>query len=73
MDPLRVKFRESVLEKLRDNFSLDKRFYVVEAPTGFGKTLTNLLVASYIQEKTYEERGFVPKIIYSLPFTSNEA
>jgi len=70
MDPLRVKFRESVLEKLRDNFSLDKRFYVVEAPTGFGKTLTNLLVASYIQEKTYEERGFVPKIIYSLPFTS---
>jgi len=70
INSLRVRFRKSVLEKLRDNFSPERKFYVIEAPTGFGKTLTNLLVASYIQEKVYEERGFVPRIIYSLPFTS---
>lgn len=40
------------------------------APTGSGKTLTALGCALRLRERVYEEEGYLPRIIYALPFVN---
>ncbi len=47
-----------------------KHFYVLDAPTGIGKTLTSLSFALKLREKVQKEKGYIPRIIYAMPFLS---
>lgn len=40
------------------------------APTGSGKTLTALGCALRLRERIYEEHGYLPRIVYALPFVN---
>ncbi|MFW6129838.1 MAG: CRISPR-associated helicase Cas3' [Atribacterota bacterium] len=44
--------------------------YSINLPTGMGKTLTAFSFALKLREKIRQVKGYYPKIIYSLPFTS---
>lgn len=48
----------------------DAPFYSITLPTGLGKTLTAFNAAFTLQNLIAERKGYVPKIIYCLPFTS---
>lgn len=53
------------------NLNLENdRILSINLPTGVGKTLTSFSFALNLQDKVQKERGFNPKIIYSLPFLS---
>lgn len=49
---------------------LEKKIYSINLPTGSGKTLTALKASLLLRERLKDEKGFTPKIIYILPFTS---
>src|SRR5579884_255822 len=67
IDTLREKAFEEVLQK---EINLDERIYSINLPTGLGKTLTSLAFALKLRERVKEEKGYNPRIIYSLPFLS---
>lgn len=48
----------------------NERIFSINLPTGIGKTLTGLSFALTLREKVKDEFGFIPRIIYSLPFLS---
>ena len=48
----------------------DDKILSLNVPTGTGKTLTALSFGLKLRERLKEERGFCPRIIYSLPFLS---
>jgi len=48
----------------------DDRIFAIELPTGFGKTLTAFSFALRLRSIIERKMGFVPRIIYSLPFLS---
>ncbi|MBC7081360.1 MAG: CRISPR-associated endonuclease Cas3'' [Thermoplasmatales archaeon] len=66
------RVREKAYREVQDSInSLDikkERILSINLPTGFGKTLTGLSFALKLREKIEEEFGFIPRIIYSLPF-----
>jgi CRISPR-associated endonuclease/helicase Cas3 len=53
-----------------NNLDLNQKIYSINVPTGTGKTLTSLSFALKLKDKISKERGFNPRIIYCLPFTS---
>ncbi|WML28948.1 CRISPR-associated helicase Cas3' [Neobacillus sp. OS1-32] len=63
---------DTVMRKIheqRPNF--DKHsLYTLTSPTGSGKTLLSLSVACKWRNWIKEEKGYTPRIIYALPFTS---
>lgn len=64
---------ESYLEAVNslNNFDISKeRILSLNLPTGCGKTLTGLSFGLKLRKKIEGELGFVPRIIYSLPFLS---
>jgi len=48
----------------------DDKILSLNVPTGTGKTLTALSFGLKLRERLKEERGFCPRIVYSLPFLS---
>ncbi len=68
---LRRKFFETCTKRMKEALKGElKKFYVVNAPTGIGKTLANIAISLMLGEKIEEEYGKFPKIVYALPFTS---
>ncbi len=49
---------------------LKSKIFSITLPTGAGKTLTGLSFALNLRERIRNEFGFIPRIIYSLPFLS---
>lgn len=67
IDGLRARAASSIQESLRGS-SLNQRLFSITLPTGMGKTLTGLETALTLRERVQRERGFTPRVIYSLPF-----
>ena len=67
LDILRNKIFNEVNENI-NKFNPENHFYTITAPTGSGKTLSSFSVALSLREKIFNEKNFLPKIIYSLPF-----
>ncbi len=69
MDIIRNEIYSDVIGELK-TLSLDNNIYSLNVPTGTGKTLTVLSFSLKLRDKIKNERNFMPKIIYSLPFLS---
>ena len=48
----------------------NRRIFTLTAPTGSGKTLTALNFALKLRDQIASHIGFLPRIVYALPFTS---
>lgn len=68
----RNRIYATVMERLKelDDQLIDRHLLTLTAPTGAGKTLLSFSVALKLRDKIKEKRGYAPRIIYSLPFTS---
>jgi len=67
---IRNSIYHEVIANLND-LNLDKdRLLCLNVPTGTGKTLTSLSFALKLRKKIEQDRGYIARIIYSLPFLS---
>ena len=67
---IRNEIYDEVISKV-ENISLEKnRILSLNVPTGTGKTLTSLSFALKLRKRIENEKGYSPRIIYSLPFLS---
>jgi CRISPR-associated endonuclease/helicase Cas3 len=67
------KIREEIYEKVNlaiENIDLENHIMTLTAPTGTGKTLSVFSAALKLRDKLEKQKGYTPRIIYSLPFTS---
>ena len=65
--------RESIYRELltkAENLPEEQKLFTLTAPTGSGKTLSPLSFALKLREKIQKTKGYTPRIIYTLPFTS---
>lgn len=65
--------REEAFKEVNGNMDtqpLENRIFSIDLPTGTGKTLTAFSLVLKLKERIYNELGFNPRIIYSLPFLS---
>lgn len=65
--------REEIYSKVTKKVfrvDLKKRVYSINVPTGLGKTLTSISFALKLRKRIACENGFLPRIIYCLPFLS---
>lgn len=69
MNGIRNIVYENVMESVM-NLDLEKKLLTITSPTGSGKTLTSLSAAIKLRQRIKNEKGYTPRIIYSLPFTS---
>jgi CRISPR-associated endonuclease/helicase Cas3 len=70
INDMRNEIYEEVLSNV-DPINLDKdKILSLNVPTGTGKTLTALSFALKLRKRIESERGYKPRIIYSLPFLS---
>jgi CRISPR-associated endonuclease/helicase Cas3 len=69
IDIIRNSIYDDVISTV-DGLNLEQKIYSLNVPTGTGKTLTSLSFALKLRNKLEREKGFTPKIIYSLPFMS---
>jgi len=53
-----------------NEIDLSQNIFSLNVPTGSGKTLSAFSVALMLRERLTKEKGFTPRIVYSLPFTS---
>ncbi|HOM03576.1 MAG TPA: CRISPR-associated helicase Cas3' [Acetivibrio sp.] len=65
----RNKAYQDVLNSV-ENLPLEEKVLSINLPTGSGKTLTALKAALRLKERLIEEKGYNPRIVYVLPFTS---
>lgn len=65
---IRNEIYRSVVEKISK--PLSNHIFTFTAPTGTGKTLASFSCALKLREQLEKEKGYAPRIIYSLPFTS---
>ncbi len=66
INKLRKETYKYVINKVND----EKHFYVLDAPTGMGKTLSVLSFAVKLRNRVYKKHGYLPRIIYAMPFLS---
>ncbi len=69
LEALREDLYREVLASVQ-SAPLGQRLFTLTAPTGAGKTLAGLAAAFCLRERLAAERGFPPRLIYALPFTS---
>lgn len=69
IDKIRQEIYNEAVNKA-ENIDLNNKILSINVPTGTGKTLTSLSFALKLKERLKNEKGFNPKIIYCLPFTS---
>jgi len=69
INKIRNEIYEKVINEI-DNIDLNKKIYTLTSPTGSGKTLTAFSFALKLRAKIKEKFGYLPRIIYSLPFIS---
>lgn len=70
IDKLRNEIYQKVLNMIND-INLDNHHILsLTAPTGSGKTITSLAFAFKLRERIIKEKGYIPRIIYCLPFLS---
>jgi len=67
INELREKAYQEVINKEID---LDQKIYSLTLPTGLGKTFTSFAFALKLREEIRKKKGYIPRIIYSLPFLS---
>lgn len=67
IDNLREKAYEEILNQ---KVKLDERILSLNLPTGLGKTLSTFAFAFNLRDKISKEKGYMPRIVYSLPFLS---
>ncbi|MEZ4826495.1 MAG: CRISPR-associated helicase Cas3' [Bacteroidia bacterium] len=65
---LRQEVRAEVTAHLTDPQILEKKIFLLAAPTGIGKTLTALDFAIGLRSLTEKKSGYRPQIITALPF-----
>lgn len=65
---LRNFVRAEVVKNIERDDILDKRIFTLAAPTGIGKTMTALDFAVKLRKKIELQEGYLPQIIYGLPF-----
>jgi len=69
IDVMRDQIYDEVLSSIKAINPHD-RIYSINVPTGTGKTLTGLSFALKLRDKIATRDGFIPRIIYCLPFLS---
>lgn len=69
IDQIREEIYQEVNRQV-ERVSFDDKIFSLNVPTGTGKTLTSLSFALKLKDRIEKERGFKPRIIYSLPFLS---
>ncbi|PKP54595.1 MAG: CRISPR-associated helicase/endonuclease Cas3 [Candidatus Altiarchaeales archaeon HGW-Altiarchaeales-3] len=70
IDQIREDIYREVISSV-DELNLDNdKIMSLNVPTGTGKTLTSLSFALKLKERIKKEKGFNPRVIYSLPFMS---
>lgn len=67
---LRNRVRKTVMEKLDMPDILRCLIFTLTAPTGTGKTLVALDFALKLRDMVYQAEGYLPQIIYGLPFVN---
>ncbi len=73
VQPDLAQLRESLFQTLDEKaktIDLKNHIFTITAPTGSGKTLAAFNFAMKLRSRIAKERGFLPRIIYALPFTS---
>lgn len=70
INQIRERAYQEVNSQLSDINLENDRILSINLPTGVGKTLTSFSFALGLQDNVQKEKGFNPKIIYSLPFLS---
>jgi CRISPR-associated endonuclease/helicase Cas3 len=65
---LRNFVRAEVVKNVEREDILEKRIFTLAAPTGIGKTMTALDFALKLRKKIELQEGYIPQIIYGLPF-----
>lgn len=66
---IRNEIYNNVVKKASE-IPLSNHILTLTAPTGTGKTLASFSCALKLRERIKNESGYMPRIIYSLPFTS---
>jgi len=69
INPIRNEIYDIVCKSI-NNLDLNDKIYSIDVPTGTGKTLTGFSFALKLRQKLINNNGFIPKIIYCLPFLS---
>ena len=69
IDDIRNQIFDEVNMRI-ENLDLSQKIYSLNVPTGTGKTISSLSFALKLRNKIYHEKGYIPRIIYSLPFLS---
>ena len=69
INPIRDEIYAAVVSSI-DTLPLGERIFSINVPTGTGKTLTGLSFALKLRERILHREGYLPRIVYSLPFLS---
>lgn len=72
MTEIREILKEETTKTIKEEklSRLYNKIITITAPTGAGKTLTALNAAIKLRNKVQKEKGYTPRIIYSLPYIS---